>query len=157
MKSRPLAQFSDFGVNYLATTVPGWRPGSSVVNRKDAGGMIVGLPDKVMVALYEQVPAPRAKYRKNSWDCENISRWYAVQVAELWARLIERGEVPDACLYQGIVCGRIPVGELPAGNHAACFFFNDKNVYRMYEGQQRRLLTVAEVAKTEQTWELEVH
>ena len=157
MKSRPLAQFSDYGVEYMATTVPGWRAGTSRLNTKDKNVMVFGLPDRVMVSIYEQIQAPLAKYLLGVWDCENIARWYAAKSAELWARLVQRGEAPEGCLFQGVVFGRIPVGSLPAGNHAANFFINDKNQYRMYEGQLRRLLTPEEVAKTEQTWELEVH
>jgi len=60
-------------------------------------------------------------------------------------------------LDQGVVSGKIPVGELPAGNHAANFFFNDVGVYRIWEPQQRRLLTQDEVNKSEEIWDLEYH
>lgn len=156
--ARPLGVYSNFGVEYLATKVPGWKPGSSVLERWDARDFpVFGLPDRVMVEMYKQVPAPRAKYRKNVWDCENIARWASVHVAELWARLVERGEVEDGCLYQGTVLGSIPIPQdLPFGDHGANFFFNDRNQYRIYEFQTMRLLTDAEVARSQAVWRLEL-
>lgn len=159
MKTRPLGVYSDFGVEYLATKVPGWKPGNSKLERYDKRDFpVFGLPDKVMVKLFEQIVAPRCKYIKQVWDCENISRWAAVHVAELWGRLVERGEVEPGVLYQGVVLGSIPIPQdLPFGDHGANFYFNDRNEYRIYEYQTRRLLTAEEVARSQAVWKLELH
>lgn len=156
---RPLMPYSDYGLDFLAARVPGWVPGKSVSYRLDREVMTAGLPDAVMVTILEQIPPPGCAYIAGVFDCENFARWYAAQAAELWARLVARGETDGdlLCLAQGVVTGKIPVGDLPAGNHAACFFFNDTNQYRMWEPQQRRLLTPEQVALSAEVWRLEYH
>ena len=152
---RPLMRFSDMGLEFAASKVPGWGPGSRI-DRLDRDIMTVGLPDSVMVTIYEQVPKSTCPYIPNVWDCENIARRSAVLVAEIWARLVNAGEA-EGCLMQGAVMGRIPVYDQPAGNHCANYFWNDNGIYRMWEEQARVLLTPEQVAKTEATWKLEFH
>lgn len=155
---RPIGVYSDFNVEAMALKVPGWKPGSSVLERWDARDFpVYGLPDAVMVEMYEQITAPHVKYVPNVWDCENIARWAAVHVAELWARLVVREGLEPGCLYQGTVLGTLPVpNELPFGDHGANFFFNDRGDYRMYEFQTKRLLTAEEVARSQAVWRLEL-
>lgn len=159
MKARPIGVFSDFNEAAMVGRVPGWKPGTSrldVLDRRDFP--VFGLPDKVMVTLYKEITAPRCRYIKHVWDCENIARWAAVHVAELWARLVERGEVEPGCLNQGAVMGSIPVpNDLPYGDHAAQFFFNNLGQYRIFEYQTMRLLSAEEVARTQAVWTLERH
>ena len=156
--ARLLGQYSDFGVEHLATTVPGWKPASSKLERWDARDFpVFGLPDRVMVELYEQIAKPRVAYIADVWDCENIAKWAAVHVAELWARLVARGEVDPGVLYQGVVLGSIPVpNDAPFGNHGANFFFNDRNQYRIFEFQTMRLLSEEEVARSQAVWRLQL-
>ncbi len=161
MKYKKLgARSIDWLPSQAATAAPGW-DADSVTNIKDSsrnGVMVAGLPDSVMVTLYEQIPAPLCPYIPGVFDCENISRWYAAHAAELWGRLIKRGVLKEPMLLDhGVVMGVIPIGNLPAGGHAANFFFNDEGRYRMWEPQQRRLLTPEEVARSKKIRELEYH
>lgn len=154
----PLAAYSDFGLEFMASRVPGWGGGSRL-NRRDRDIMTAGLPDPVMVAIYEAIERPTCPYIPGVFDCENFARLYAARVAELWGRIMVRRAVGDDLflLAHGVILGRIPVGRLPAGDHAANFFFNDRNVLRIWEPQTRYLLTPEEVAKTVAVWELEFH
>ncbi len=156
---RPLCAYTDYGLEFLAGRVPGWVPGKSGLYRLDKNVVTAGLPDRVMVAILEQVPHPQCPYIPGVWDCENFSRWYASQAAELWGRLVNRGETQGnlMCLAQGVVTGSIPVANLPYGDHAACFFWNDQNQYRIWEPQTRTLLTPERVRESREVWRLEFH
>lgn len=156
---RPIGTYAGFDVEHMALSVPGWKPGHSVLDRWDARDIpVYGLPDKVMVEMYEQIAMPRVKYIPHVWDCENIAHWAAVHVAELWARLVARKEVSrPGCLYQGSVLGSLPIPQdLPFGDHGANFFFNEHGVYKMYEFQTKRLLTPVEVARSQAVWRLQL-
>lgn len=155
-EARPLCAYTDYGIDFLATKVPGWGP-SSKVERLDRDVPAFGLPREVMVELYEQVPHPSCPYIPGVWDCENFARWYAEHVAELWGRLVAKGKAPRGLLAQGAVLGKLPIGELPAGNHGADFFFDDRNRYSMWEPQTRTLLSDSDVARCLETWKLELH
>lgn len=157
MNTRRIGVAMDYGVDCLAKTVPGWREGNTTLDRLDSDIAVYGVPDPVMLELYLQIEEPGCPYIPSVFDCENFSRWYASQVAELWARLVWAGKAPNGCLHHGAVMGKLPVGDLPAGSHCANFFFNDEGRYRMFEPQERRLLTPEEVARTEQVWKLEYH
>lgn len=154
----PLAAYSDYGLEFLSSRVPGWGPGSRL-NRRDRDIMTAGLPDPVMVAIYEAIERPTCPYIPGVFDCENFARLYAARAAELWGRIMVRRPVGDDLflLAQGVIYGRLPIGDLELGNHAANFFWNDKNQFRVWEPQRRQLLTGDDVARIAATWELEFH
>ena len=152
-----LASYSDLGIEWMAQRVPGWNP-SSRLERLDRNCQALGLPDEVMVELYLQIEEPTCPYIPNVFDCENFSRYYAARVAELWGRLVSKGRVPEKCiLAHGAIFGRIPAGEGAVSNHAECFFFNDRNEFRMFDPQTRLLVSRESVARIEQVWTLEMH